>query len=174
MKEPTKADLATAVAKLTEENAGLRELLAAVSEYARSVPLAVGDQRQELRRATETLIHIGVITDPCGAWVWGWGGGQGAARLREHAAKPVDYEVYVRPEDAEPASRRYCESIAPGTIRRCTEQGPHDRHRNGTVTWDAEPAKALVDAIAGNQNMTNKECIARVAHAGDEAAAVSA
>lgn len=95
MQEPTKADLAAAVATLTEENAGLRDMLAAVSECARSVPLAVYDQQhEELRRAKDVLTELSGVTDPCGTWAWSWGSGQGAAYLREHAAEPVGYQVY--------------------------------------------------------------------------------
>jgi len=100
MKEPTKADLAAAVAKLTEENAGMRDLLAAVSECARTVPLAAAGEPsyKERSRATSVLTRISVVTDPGSTWEWSWGSGQGAAHLRELAAEPPGYEVYVEPE----------------------------------------------------------------------------
>jgi hypothetical protein len=87
--------------QLAAENAALRDLLAAVSECARSVPqAAVGEPSwKEHSRARNVLITLGVITDPDGTWTWSWGSGQGAAHLRERAAEPAGYEVYVKPED---------------------------------------------------------------------------
>lgn len=100
MKEPTKADLAAAVTKLTQENAGLRDLLTAVSECAAAVPQAAADgERKELRRATHMLVSISLTADPAGHWAWGWGSGQAAGYLREQASEPVGYEVYKTPDD---------------------------------------------------------------------------
>jgi hypothetical protein len=102
MKDPTKADLATAVARLTEENAGLRELLAAVSAYAELPRPASSDNRSygyELERRADAIaiwangdredmapdVYVLVIQDR-------------AKHLREEAARPVRYEVRAEPE----------------------------------------------------------------------------
>jgi len=91
--------------ELEAENAALRDLLAAVSECARSVPQAAINEPpwKEHSRAKSVLITLGVITDPDGTWTWSWGSGQGAAHLRERATEPVGYEVYQPADDAEPA-----------------------------------------------------------------------
>ena len=104
MPEPTKADLKAAVATLTEENAGLRELLAAASECAGTVPVAAsGGEHAEWRRSTTVLSKIKVLCALDG----GWKGeaAYGARVLRESSAEPVGYEVYAEPEPvpAEPA-----------------------------------------------------------------------
>jgi hypothetical protein len=104
VKEPTKADLATAVAKLTEENAGLRDLLAAVSLAADTVPVARGaGYIDEWKRSTHVLSvikHAAALSDWNGYLAWA------AGEVRSLAAEPVGYEVHVKPEpvsDAEAA-----------------------------------------------------------------------
>lgn len=107
MKEPTKADLAAAVAKLTEENAGLRDLLAAVSDVARTAPIAAVGEPDYKRdsRMSSILSAVGVVTDPKSTWTWSWGvvstDSGAAAFLRRLAAEPPGYEVYVEAQDDE-------------------------------------------------------------------------
>jgi hypothetical protein len=137
VKEPTKADLAAAVAKLTEENAGLRDLLAAVRECARAVPQAVYDhQWEQLRRATNVLIAISVVADAEGTWAWSWASGQGAAHLRERAAEPLGYEVYQTEGDElhaapEPEAQECTDYDPAYKLHGCELDAGHDGpHRN--------------------------------------------
>lgn len=101
MTNPTKADLAAAVKALTEENAGLRDLLAAVHEAAEAAPFAKHwqDSDKARDRTRSMLGAISVLTDPAGTWTWGWANGRTAAGLRKYAAEPLEYEP-----DAEPAA----------------------------------------------------------------------
>jgi hypothetical protein len=98
MKEPTRADLAAAVARLTGENAALRDLLAAVSLAAGTVPVARHDDAAEWRRSCRVLANIKGL-----ARLDDWAGylAYAAEEMRAVAAEPVGYEVYVRPQDAE-------------------------------------------------------------------------
>lgn len=105
MKEPTKADLAAAVTRLTEEVAALRELLAAVSAYAELPHPASYDNRSyeyELERRVDAIA------------IWANGGREDMApdvyvlviqdrakHLREEAARPVRYEVRAEPASPE-------------------------------------------------------------------------
>lgn len=99
MKEPTKADLAAAVAKLTEENKGMRDLLAAISLAAGTVPVSQhNDYLGEWKRSTKVLANIKTashLDDWAGRFAY-W-----SAELRAVAAELPGYEVY-EPEDAEP------------------------------------------------------------------------
>lgn len=99
MKEPTKADLAAAVTKLTQENAGMRELLAAIS-LAADVPVSKGGgYADEWKRSTRVLAVIKHAADIDGSWdgYLAWAAGE----VRSLAAEPAGYEVYVKPEDDE-------------------------------------------------------------------------
>src|ERR1700734_3931189 len=99
MKEPTKADLAAAVTRLTGENEALRDLLAAVRAYAdlpRPASYSAHDNmyEYELERRADVIavwadgdqgdmapdVYVLVIRDR-------------AKHLREEAARPVRYEV---------------------------------------------------------------------------------
>jgi hypothetical protein len=92
MATPTKADLAAAVAKLTEENAGLRELLAAVSLAADTVPVSKDSNLSaEWQRSTRVLANIKGLSDLSdwpGYLAWA------AGELRSIAAEPPGYEAY--------------------------------------------------------------------------------
>lgn len=102
----TKDQLATENRRLREENKGLRDLLAAVSLAAGTVPTADGAEPEwkELRRAVHVLSGIKVAADPGGSWAWGHATGEAAKFLRERAAEPVGYEVYEPAQDETPAS----------------------------------------------------------------------
>lgn len=102
MKEPTKADLAAAVAKLTQENAQLRDLLAAISLAAGTVPVSKGnDYLGEWKRSTKVLANIKVLSR-LGDGHSDWDGylAYAAGELQAIAAEPAGYEVY-QPEGAE-------------------------------------------------------------------------
>jgi hypothetical protein len=99
-KNPTKADLAAAVAKLTQENAQMRDLLAAISLAAGTVPISEGnDYAGEWKRSVKVLsaIKAAAALDDNWAGSAAWG----AEYAREVAAEPVGYEVY-QPEGDEP------------------------------------------------------------------------
>ena len=99
-KEPTKADLAVAVTKLTEENEALRDLLAAVQTMA-DVPKPAIYSDRYYWACTDRLSTIAVWAelneDAAGpnaaAVISGW-----AKAVRKQAAKPVRYEVHAEPE----------------------------------------------------------------------------
>lgn len=96
MKPPTKADLAAAVTRLTQENAQMRDLLAAIRLAADTVPVSKdNDSIAEWRRSTRVLSNIKGLAKP-----GDWGGylAYAAEELRAIAAEPVGYEVY-QPED---------------------------------------------------------------------------
>jgi len=98
-KNPTKADLAAAVAKLTQENAQMRDLLAAISLAAGTVPVSKdNDYPAEWKRSTKVLSAIKTAASLDDNWAGSaaWG----AEYTREIAAEPVGYEVY-QPEGAE-------------------------------------------------------------------------
>jgi hypothetical protein len=92
VKNPTKADLAAAVARLTQENAGLRDLLAAISLAAGTVPVSKdNDYPAEWKRSTKVLAVIknaADLSDWDGYLAWA------AEETRSLAAEPVGYEVY--------------------------------------------------------------------------------
>lgn len=120
MKEPTKADLATAVARLTEENAGLRELLAAVSAYAELPRPASHDNRTygyELeRRADAIAIWANGDREDMAPDVYALVIQDRAKHLREEAARPVRYEVRAEPAQAESDA---------GVSEECTDYDPN-------------------------------------------------
>jgi hypothetical protein len=140
VKEPTKADLAAAVTKLTEENAGLRDLLAAVSLAADTVPVSKGsDYLAEWKRSTRVLASVKVMSHLDGDWAGELA--YAAGHLREVAAEPVGYEVYV-------------ETVAAPLADDGDEDGPMDDEaelrRAGAIRDEpASPdaAEALIDAI---------------------------
>jgi hypothetical protein len=93
VKEPTKADLAAENARLREENAQMRDLLAAVSLAAGTVPVSNGnDYAAEWKRSTKVLAVIknaAALRDWDGHLAWA------AEEVRSLAAEPVGYEVYA-------------------------------------------------------------------------------
>lgn len=137
MPSPTKADLEAAVQRLTEENANLRDLIAAVHAAA-SVPLttdSVKDQHLADQRAREALITIRTTTDPEGMWLWSWtlppGSDRGAAAyLRETAARLLAYKPFEGSLEAQ------CDADwgSATESQRCTLAEDHEgwhRDRNG-------------------------------------------
>ena len=146
----TKEELAAENERLGKEVAALRTLLAAVQECANlPFPANVDDEgwRARERLADRRAGMIAVYADadlmhPHDPAILAAVLHDRAAALRKEAARPLRYT----PKGAEPApepepdSRRYCDILAPVTGRRCTEQGPHAKHRNGLVVWDDEPA----------------------------------
>lgn len=104
MKEPTKADLAAAVAKLTEEDAGLRDLLAAVRAYADMPHPAEYTHPAYVieceRRLDAIAVYANGDQDGMAPGVYLLVMGDRAKELRERAARPVRYES--RPEPANP------------------------------------------------------------------------
>lgn len=172
-REPTKAGLAAAVAKLTEENAGLRDLLAAVSECARSVPQATyDDARKELRRATHMLVDISVVTGPDGSWTWGWATGDAAAFLRKSAAEPLGYEPYAEPEPA-PVIAGSEQQPAPVIVaEHCSGCGESTAHADGCEFMPAAPVPwSAVMAEPAPSGMQQPAPVARVLKSGRTLAA---
>ena len=111
VKEPTKADLAAAVARLTEENAALRDLLAAVRAYADVPhPADYDDRRHEYeleRRVDAIAVWADGDQEDMAPDVYLLVMGDRAKHLREEAARPVRYQVRAEPADAtrdQPAS----------------------------------------------------------------------
>ncbi|HTJ69233.1 MAG TPA: hypothetical protein VL551_16975 [Actinospica sp.] len=127
-KNPTKADLAAAVAKLTQESAQMRDLLAAISLAAGTVPISAGnDYLAEWKRSTKVLSTIKAVAvlddDWAGSAAWG------ARYAREVAAEPVGYEVY-QPEGDEPEPEpepeaQECTDYDPAYKLHGCELGPH-------------------------------------------------
>jgi len=103
MSNPTKADLAKAVTELTERNRQLLDTLAAVSELAASVPVAVYEGKDaELRRARDVLMTLGTVTAPRGSWGPMLASGNAAAWLRVKSRVPLTYRPLELPVVAEP------------------------------------------------------------------------
>lgn len=97
----TKKELEAENERLAEENKGMRELLAAISAVADTVPIAKGDDAAEWRRSVRVLANISGL-----AKVDDWGGylAYAAGELRAIAAEPVGYEVFVRSESFAPVT----------------------------------------------------------------------
>lgn len=142
----TKQELEAENRRLAGENAGLRDLLASVSEIARSVPMADHDHHKELRRAALTLCTIKAATTPDGSWAWGWASGHAAAFLRKEAAEPVAYEVYA--EQPAVAVEPEPETV-PWPTGFCGHQVAPDAWTLGfTFCRDCTIAPALYDRVA--------------------------
>jgi len=92
-----KKELEAEVARLAEENKGMRELLAAISAVAGTVPIAKDDNAAEWRRSVHVLANISYLAKVDD----GWDGflAYAAGELRAVAAAPVGYEVYASPEN---------------------------------------------------------------------------
>jgi hypothetical protein len=101
MQEPTKADLAAAVARLTEENAALRDLLTAARAYAKLPHPADYSGSVYTYEAERRLDAIAVWADgdreDMTPDVYLLVMGDRAKHLREEAARPVRYEVRAEP-----------------------------------------------------------------------------
>jgi hypothetical protein len=138
MKEPTRADLAAAVARLTGENAALRDLLAAVSLAAGTVPVAKHDDAAEWRRSCRVLANIKGL-----ARLDDWAGylAYAAGEMRAVAAEPVGYEVYVRPEDDEPAEVSCADPHPQEPAIPCARQEGHEGWHVSAheESWEQKP-----------------------------------
>jgi hypothetical protein len=141
MTQPTRADLAAAVATLTAENAQLRGLLAAVHEAAIGAPLAAShdDYRHELYRAHGMLCLIGNQTEP--AALARFAPGILARVMRELLAEtPLNYKPYDRGD----CSRRHPVRDTP-----CTGSDRHPMpHRDEDgEEWAADPFAQDIDRV---------------------------
>lgn len=141
MKEPTKADLAAAVTRLTEENEALRDLLGAVQAMA-TAPRPATYSDEYYWACLDRLSTIAVwaeldehATGPLAARIiHGW-----AERMREKAAVPVRYEVRAEPARAEVLAA----SIADGTPLLVTDDEPEDHPDTAGPTYgEAELRRA--------------------------------
>jgi hypothetical protein len=108
MKDPTKADLAAAVARLTEENAGLRDLLAVIAGARPTLPVKPEEMHRFYSAGSDRLLHVtvaaGEVARYAGAYVPDVTRGH-ARSLREYLAQPLRYEAEKpAPEDAEPVT----------------------------------------------------------------------
>jgi len=151
MKEPTKADLAAAVATLIQENAQLRDLLAAVSLAADTVPVANNPSFiDEWKRSTKVLSAIKIL---CRLDEYPGSGhlAYAAEELRLIAAEPVGYEVY---EPVIPPAERDCDQVNPdGSGEHCYRGGDHGVHRDSNGTeWRTDLGELSAEALYDDES----------------------
>jgi hypothetical protein len=176
MKEPTKADLAAAVATLTAENAGLRDLLAAVSLAADTVPVANNPSFiDEWKRSTKVLSAIKIL---CRLDEYPGSGhlAYAAEELRAVAAEPVGYEVYTEPPVIPPAERDCPEVNPDGSGEHCYRGGDHGVHRDSNGgEWRTDLGERDPSFISGSPFCTERDftgtlCELPLGHGGDHRA----
>ena len=107
MKDPTKADLAAAVARLTEENAGLRDLLAVIAAARPPLPVRPDEMYRFYTAGSDRLLDValraGEVVRYAGAYVPDVARSH-ARGLREDLAKPLRYEAEKPGSDETAAS----------------------------------------------------------------------
>lgn len=136
-KNPTKADLAAEAARLAQENAQMRDLLAAVSLAAGTVPVSEdNDWAAEWKRSTRVLASIKSLSRlDDGHSDWKGYLAYAAGELRSLAAEPAGYEVY-QPAPVITDSERDCPEGNPASGAWCHLPAPHGEHRDTDgETW---------------------------------------